>query len=152
MNNKVYRIRLSCEVPGYYKEVMDAFDRKLFEALAPAYPPMEVERFTGSKTGDEVTLTFKGPLPMKWVSMITDHGSDSEKAFFIDRGVVLPFGLTYWKHHHIVEKIDAHHSRIIDDMFFSGKNKWRGALLYPALYLAFSARKPKYLKYFRSKR
>ena len=52
-------IRLATEVDGYYLDVMNRFDRDLFEALKPPVG-MEVAQFTGSKKG---CLLYTSPSP-----------------------------------------------------------------------------------------
>jgi len=146
---KILNIRLETTVDGNYKDVMARFDKSLFEALKPKYGKMEVLEFTGSETGDIVRLKFHTPMKADWVSHIVDHGTDKNQAYFIDEGTILPFPLTYWRHKHIVEKIDNNRSIIIDDMTFSAGNIFFTLLMYPALYLAFYPRKKIYKRYFR---
>lgn len=142
------KIILNTEVPGNHRDVMEAFDRELFEALKPKGAKMEIVRFTGSKKGDEVHLRFLFPFRMEWISKITDDHLDDKIAWFVDEGVVLPPGLKSWKHRHIVKRIDDRRSMIIDDMTYQGSNFLIGLLLYPALYLAFYPRKARYRTYF----
>ena len=103
-------IKFETKVKGNYKSIMDRFDRNLFEALIPKQGDMEIIEFTGSKKGDRVHLRFKSPIKADWVSDITEDGINEQEAYFIDEGVKLPFPLSYWKHQHIVKKIDEHYS------------------------------------------
>lgn len=146
--DKIGNVCLKARVHGHYKEVMEQFDRDLFEALAPKSAPVEIVSFTGSKTGDKVHLRFKSPINADWISDITDHGSNDDEAYFIDEGRTLPFPLKYWKHRHIVRKVNENESEIIDDMYFSGPNKLITALMKPAIFVAFSPRKKIYQTYF----
>ena len=141
------RIILRTKVKGDYLKVMKQFDLDLFEFLKPKGADMKVEKFTGSKTGDEVHLRFNSPLKMKWVSHITDHGADKKQCFFLDEGVVLPFFLGSWKHMHIVEKY-GDNSVIVDHITF--KATWRifTIFLYPIILFGFLPRKKAYPKYF----
>jgi len=139
---------LKTKVNGNHKEVMDRFDLDLFEALKPIGAKMEIVQFTGSKTGDLVEIKFISPLKAQWLSKITDHGSDDNQSFFIDEGVVLPWPLKLWKHKHIVNKVDAHHSEIVDDITFSSGKKWLDVLMYVPLFFSFYPRKRIYRKYF----
>lgn len=141
-------IRLETKVKGNYLKVMDQFDRDLFEALEPEIGEMEIVEFTGSKTGDRVHLRFLKPFKAEWISEIIDHGEDEEIAFFVDEGVKMPFGISYWRHKHMVEKINEDTSLIIDNINFRGKNRWHTYLLYPVIFLAFYPRKKVYKKYF----
>jgi ligand-binding SRPBCC domain-containing protein len=142
------KLVLKTKVQGYYTDVMEAFDRQLFEALAPPIGKLEIVEFTGSKKGDIVHLRFLSPLKAEWISDITDHGQDEKSTYFIDVGRVLPPGLKFWKHRHIVEKIDDKTSFIIDDISYKGLNSVLSWLMYPILFLSFYPRKRIYRKYF----
>jgi ligand-binding SRPBCC domain-containing protein len=142
------KIKLSTVVSGHYLEVMKRFDRDLFTALLPPVGKTEIVEFTGSETGDKVHLRFITPFKAEWISDITDHGQDEDHAWFVDEGRTLPFGLKYWRHKHIVKKVDDHTSEIIDDITFKASNTVFSMLMYPGLWLSFIPRKPIYRKYF----
>ncbi len=142
------KVQIKTKVKGDYKTIMHQFDRKLFEALKPRYPKVEIVSFTGSKKGDKVHLRFHSPLKAEWISHITADGEDDQAAFFIDEGVKLPFPLSYWRHKHIVKKARGDHSYIIDEITFTGINFLFSLVLYPAIYLAFLGRKKIYKAYF----
>lgn len=141
-------IRLETEVDGNYLEVMERFDLDLFEALKPAVGKMEVEQFTGSKKGDIVSLRFLSPVNARWVSKITEDGSDEKQAYFIDEGIELPFPLKYWQHRHIVQKVTTERSLIVDDITYRASNGLLSLLMYPVMYLSFYPRKKIYRRYF----
>ncbi len=141
-------ITLKTPVKGYYKNVMAAFDRNLFEALKPPVGRMEIVDFTGSKKGDKVHLQFQSPIKAEWISDIVEDGMTNERAWFVDIGVKLPWPLATWTHRHIVEKIDDHNSMIIDDMTFTGSNPIVTLALYPGIYMGFYPRKKIYQNYF----
>ncbi|MCD6068946.1 MAG: hypothetical protein K0S33_3772 [Bacteroidetes bacterium] len=143
------RMRLSTSVNGDYKNVMAHFERPLFEALKPAGVDMEVVEFTGSKKGDRVHIRFKSPVKGDWISLITDDGISDTEAFFIDEGTLMPFGLNYWKHTHIVKKQTEHTSLIIDDLSYTASNLFSGLLLYPVFWFGFVQRKKVYRRFFR---
>ena len=141
-------IVLKTKVTGNFKKVMNNFDKDLFMALAPPFPKIELKEFTGSQKGDRVHIQFLAPVNSEWVSDITEHGSNETEAWFVDEGTTLPFPLKYWKHKHIVRKVDENTSEIIDDITFSGVNGLVSILMWPALYIGFAQRKPIYRKYF----
>lgn len=141
-------IILKAQVKGNYKDVMARFDRDLFEALAPKTGKMEIVEFTGSRKGDRVHLRFISPLKAEWISDIIEHGENDKEAYFIDEGTLLPFGLKYWRHKHIVRKISETQSEIIDDMTFKGTNAIMTMLMYPGIYASFLPRKKVYQAYF----
>ena len=142
------RVTIETTVNGNYKDIMSRFDRKLFEALKPKNAEMEIVEFTGSKKGDRVYLRFHKPMKAEWISLITEHGENNREAWFVDEGTKLPFPLTYWKHKHVVRKINDDSSLIIDDISFEAKNFLLTALLRPAIYFGFAPRKKVYRKYF----
>ena len=139
-------IQLKTTVTGNYKTIMSRFDRDLFEALAPPFPPMEVVAFTGSREGDRVHIRFLDRI--NWISRITEDGANDTEAWFVDEGVQLPFPLTYWRHRHVVRKISEDTSCIIDDITYRAGNGLFTLLMYPALYLGFYPRKRLYRAYF----
>lgn len=143
------RIELRTRVPGNYRDIMDRFDRKLFEALAPPVGKLEIVEFTGSKRGDRVHIRFLSPVKAEWISAITDHGQDEATAWFVDEGVKLPFPLKYWRHRHVVEKLGEEESVIVDDISFRAENPLFTLLMYPLLFFGFYPRKRIYRKYFR---
>ena len=143
-------IQLKTKVDGNYKSIMQRFDRKLFEALKPKNAKMKIVEFTGSKKGDLVHLQFLSPIKAEWISKIIEDGENENEAYFIDEGTQLPFPLSFWKHKHIVRKIDDNSSYIIDDITFEGPNIFFSLLLYPAIYIGFYPRKKVYKSYFKS--
>lgn len=144
------KIRLETKVAGNYLKVMDRFDLDLFNALKPKGANMEVVKFTGSKKGDVVEIQFHSPIKTKWISNITEDGSDDSMAYFIDEGSVLPFPIKKWKHKHIVEKINEDESLIVDDIYFSTGFILFDVLIYPGVLLGFLPRKKVYRGYFGS--
>ena len=141
-------IKIKTTVKGNYRAIMARFDRDLFEALAPNQGEMEIVEFTGSKRGDRVHIRFLKPVKAEWVSVITDDDVNEEEAWFTDEGVQLPFPLKFWKHQHIVRKITADSSEIIDDITFRGPNGLVTLLMYPFIFLGFYPRKKIYRRYF----
>ena len=144
------RIIIESKVHGNYMQVMQRFDRKLFEFLLPKSGKAEIVEFTGSKTGDRVHLRFLSPIKLEWISDIVDHGLTDDSAFFIDEGTKLPPGISYWRHKHIVRKISPDKSLIIDDIEYRSINTLFTILLYPILFLSFFPRKKAYQQYFQT--
>jgi len=141
-------LQLQTTVRGDYRDLINRFDRDLFEALAPRQGEMEIVEFTGSRKGDRVHLRFLKPIRAEWVSLITEDSVNEDEAYFVDEGVQLPWPLAYWRHRHIVRKITDDTSCIIDDIVFRGVTPLLTALLYPVLYLGFYPRKKIYREYF----
>ncbi len=132
-----------------FKEVASGFDLHLFKALKPPGLSLDVTRFDGCKKGDEVHLIVgAGPIKKNWISHITDDYENENEIVFVDEGHVLPPPLKTWKHTHKIVKTGNRACEIHDDIHFSSGNKFLDALLYPAMKLQFSLRKPVYRKYF----
>lgn len=125
--------------------VKSAFDRELFEYLAPPLIPAKLERFDGSKTGDEVHLKL-GPF-QRWVSLITEDKEDPGVWYFVDEGQILPWPLKYWRHVHRVESTPEG-SLIVDDIEFKTASTLLDKLMYPVLWQIFSLRPKRYQSFF----
>ena len=142
-------LKISTKVAGDHRVVMKGFTRDLFEQLTPPGIKVELVRFDGSETGDTVHLRLMMPLlpPQDWISEIVDHGSNEEKSWFVDKGTTLPWFLSFWEHHHLVENAEQG-SVIIDDIRFKSASWIPDFLMYPILWLQFAGRKPVYKRVF----
>src|SRR5690606_21287282 len=140
------RIQIKTPIQRNYIDLYNAFDKTLFEYLLPSFPKVKIVRFDGSKKGDIVHMKF--PLDIEWISLITEDFVSETHAFFVDEGQKLPPGLRYWKHKHMIEKVDEQHSIIVDDIVFEGSFNILSYLLYPLLYGSFYPRKNAYKEYF----
>jgi ligand-binding SRPBCC domain-containing protein len=124
--------------------VFQNFNRALFEALSPPFPPFVLHRFDGCLSGDKVNLELNFFLfKQAWNTDIIDHGSVDQKSWFVDSGSKLPFFLSFWEHQHILQQ-QGNDVVIIDDIQFKGKAPFFSFLVYPILYFTFSLRKPIY--------
>ena len=137
-------------VQGHYRRVLAQFDQSLFDQLTPPGAQVELVRFDGSHKGDLVHLRLKllGRFPQDWISEITEEVITPEQAWFVDEGVELPFFLASWRHRHLVEKVSAEESCIVDDITFRSPYRLLDWLLYPVLYLQFAYRRPIYQRVF----
>ena len=142
------RIVLKTRVKGHYLKVIERFDRDLFEALKPKGAKMEIVEFTGSKKGDRVHVRFVSPFKADWISDITEDGHAEDKAWFVDEGVKMPFGLTLWKHRHLVVADGSENAVVVDDIHYKGVNGVWSCLMYLPLLLGFYPRKRIYQEYF----
>lgn len=134
------------------EEVKEGFNRELFEYLAPQWASFKLKRFDGCKAGDEVhiELNLMG-LKQNWVSLITFDGDNEAGWSFIDEGKVLPWPLTYWKHHHRVDRISETTCEIVDDIEFCAKNSLIEKVLTPTIWSSFAIRPQLYKDYFEGK-
>ena len=141
-------IVINTKVDGYYKNVMKAFDLKLFEFLQPKGAKTQIVDFTGSSKGDKVHIRFLSPIKADWISEIIDDNITDDKAYFIDQGTIMPWPLKKWNHKHIVIKASDSTSIIKDDISYKTSNYLLDFLIYPVMYFTFLQRKPLYQKYF----
>jgi ligand-binding SRPBCC domain-containing protein len=141
-------IQITTIVTQNYRQVADKFDENLFQALSPPFPPVKLLRFDGSRKGDEVHLQLNFLLFRQvWKSLIIEDGSKEGEVYFIDKGIQLPFFLSYWQHKHIIRE-HGKHTAIVDDIHFKTPFFVFDFLLYPVLYGQFLYRKPVYKKVF----
>jgi ligand-binding SRPBCC domain-containing protein len=131
-----------------YRQVWLGFNRDLFSALAPPFPPVRLLRFDGSLRGDEVHLELNFVFFRQlWVSLITDQHEGPTEIYFVDEGTKLPFFLKSWRHRHGIVRAGTG-AVIIDDITFQSPGWLPSFLLFPTLYLQFWYRKPIYRRLF----
>lgn len=140
---------LKTPVQGDHRQLLSRFDQNLFESLAPPGAQVELVRFDGSHKGDIVHIRLKlfFLIEQDWISEIVDEGETDERAWFVDRGTQLPFFLSKWEHHHVVEN-GGDHAVIVDDIRFQTPWWLPEFLMYPVLWAQFAYRKPIYRKVF----
>ncbi len=142
------RIKITTLVTQNYRQVAKRFDKNLFTALNPPFPPVKLLRFDGSEKGDEVHLQLNFLLfKQVWKSLITENGASDKEVYFIDKGIQLPFFLSYWQHTHRIRKFGSE-TQIIDDITFRTPFFLFDILMYPIMYAQFLYRKPVYKRYF----
>lgn len=143
------KIYIPILVKGNYKKLIEQFDAKLFNALAPPLAPVKLLRFDGSKKGDvvHIQLSLAGMFKQDWISDITEDGVNEKEAWFVDEGKKLPFFLSYWKHRHLLQNY-GENTQIVEDIEFKTPFFLLDYLMYPILYLQFAGRKPVYLSVF----
>jgi ligand-binding SRPBCC domain-containing protein len=142
------QIKVKTQVFESRSKVWAGFNKDLFMALAPAYPRLEVTRFDGCETGDEVHIVLHtGFVSLNWNARIVSHSFSNEANEFIDEGSVLPFPLVFWRHVHRIE--DSPNGCIITDhVFYRTRIFLIDILLYPFLFLTVYQRKRAYRKFY----
>jgi hypothetical protein len=143
------KIKIISTVKTNFQQVAGGFNEKLFRFLLPSEKIARLIRYDGEKTGGIIHIRFSFPWASDWISKITDSKKQTNEYYFIDKGVKLPFGLKCWKHRHVVKKINANNTRIVDEIDFSTAYQLVDFLIYPILYLAFVTRKMSYRNYFK---
>ncbi|MCO4292636.1 hypothetical protein NF867_07170 [Solitalea sp. MAHUQ-68] len=143
------RIYITTKINQKPDRVFSLFNKELFLALVPPGLKVQLLRFDGCKTGDEVHLLIKFPFAeQKWFSKITAHSFSDSNYSFIDEGIELPFFIKQWKHIHTVKSGESDNcSEIIDDISFESGSIIIGWLVYPFLYFTFLYRRPIYKQF-----
>jgi len=143
-------LRLKTKVDQNFLSVKEGFNEELFLSLNPPFPPVKLQEFGGCSKGDIVHLELNFIFfKQDWKSEITFDNTSDSVFEFIDEGVALPFFLSSWKHHHIVNKISDKQAEIVDDIRFKSPFILMDFLLFPVLWLQFAYRKPIYRKIFK---
>ncbi len=126
--------------------VLARFDGALFQALAPPFPRLQVERFDGCRPGDLVALRMDWGLGSQaWVSRITAAGQTATTAWFVDEGETLPWPFRQWRHWHLIEEDATHGGSIVtDDLTYHTASPIFDWLVRPALWALLAYRKPIY--------
>lgn len=142
------KLCITTSVKASLEIVKAGFTQDLFLSLNPPFPPVELLKFDGCKTGDKVELELNFIFfKQRWVSDITEDAETGDRWYFIDEGTQLPFFLKSWKHHHAVEQ-RGEGSVIIDDITYSTGTILTDLLMFPALFGQFLYRKPVYKRVF----
>lgn len=145
----IFRTPLSQPV----EKIKEGFNRDLFIYLSPPLIPFDLKRFDGCMAGDEVHIELGVfPLRQKWVSLITFEETNQKGWSFVDEGKILPWPLTYWRHHHRVDRISDNESEIVDDITFKCSPFFLTPLIKPFLWALFSIRPGRYKKFFKEKK
>lgn len=143
------RLKIETKVQGNQKEVFEKFTKELLLFVSMPYPRFKLIHFNGSSVGSVVEAELDMIIKkVKWVSVVTEHEVQSEKSWFVDEGTVMPFGMIYWRHKHLVEQRNDG-AYIIDDLTFHGNNFFKSLMLYFMFIPAFYYRKPRYKMYFK---
>lgn len=141
------RFTLKTFVPQPVEVVKAKFDQRLFKALAPPFPRMQLLRFDGSALGDEVHIKLNFLVySTVWKSLITEETDTDEGFFFVDEGIQLPPFITYWRHKHILNAYRGG-TVIVDDVEFRVKPLLLSPFLFASTWLQFVYRKPIYKGY-----
>ena len=145
-----FRLSFECRLSTPLEEVVSGFDESLFRALSPPFPRVKIRQFDGVNAGDRVDLELDFIVfTWKWSSLITSSKQDAERMVFIDRGEVLPPFLSFWEHHHIMEKTE-NGSLIRDEIEFRPGKGWPAALVRLMIWMQMTPRNRIYKAYFKS--
>ena len=143
------RILLKSKVNKPFRQVADGFNEKLFRHLMPPFGLARLVRYDGQNPGDIVHIRFALPFFNEFKVVIRDVYTSPKEYRFVDRGLVMPFGIKFWQHAHRVVALKEDKSAVIDHIEF--KTAWwiLDFLLYPILLLSFLPRTWQYPRYFK---
>ncbi|GHB72676.1 SRPBCC family protein [Persicitalea jodogahamensis] len=143
------KITLRTKVSASLSAVWQGFDESLFEKLSPPFPPVKLARFDGSNEGDVVSLELNFIFfRQKWVSHIVEQRETEQEIYFIDKGVKLPFFLSFWRHKHRLIRDPSGGTIIADEIEYRTPFLLLDYLMYPVMWAQFAYRGPIYKKIF----
>ena len=128
------------------KKANETFKDIKFLKYLIALQPVKVVRWDGTYDGAVAHMKF---WFFGWKDFIVSHGDNEhgKTSFsFKDTGTNLPFGLTLWEHVHKVVEIDSD-IKIVDEIYFLGKNRVVMFFVTPILILPIFLRKVLYKTY-----
>lgn len=136
-----------------FEKVRDQFNQELFTYITPSLMPFNHLRFDGCKKDDEIHFEF-GLMgkKQKWVSFVPFEETNEKGWSFVDEGKVLPWPLSYWRHHHRVDKVSENESMIVDDIEYQCSPSYLTPLVAPAIWAFFAVRPYRYKKYFQEQK
>lgn len=143
------KIVVTTRVVGNRFEVFRNFNEDLFRYLKPPRFLAEINRYDGTYEGAIVEVQFRFPFQALMQVRISDFNEELTR--FTDQGVILPFGLRSWTHHHqVLDDVSSpHHAIIRDEIHYRSINPLTDILFYPLLFMQFYLRKPAYRTYFK---
>jgi ligand-binding SRPBCC domain-containing protein len=139
-------VKIETTIDNDFHKVFDQFNLRLFKKLTPPLSRINVHRFDGCKTGDEVHVDFflLSLFKQSWINKITSNESTNDFISFTDEGVKFPFPLKEWKHTHRIENLGKNKSKIVDDINYTTHLFVLDLLFYPLMKLMFLTRRPVY--------
>jgi len=141
--------KINTKVHGQAKEIFDRFDRELLIKTTPPLVNLEVNRFDGTKIGDEahVVCSIFGTYQY-WINRVVDNQQKEGEVYFVDKAIEMPEPFTYWKHTHKITQVKDHTCLITDEIVYSTHNKILNLMIFPIIYFIFYYRRPIYMDTF----
>ena len=123
-----------------------AFSEISFLKHLIAFQPVKIIEWEGTFDGAIAHMRFWFFGWKDFKVKHSDNFKDVNSFSFKDQGLDLPFGLNQWVHEHIVIK-RGKNIEIIDEIIFSGNNKFLAIIVYPILIAPIFFRKVLYQTY-----
>ena len=94
--------------------------------------PIKIIEWSGIESGKTAyfKLWFFGWKDFKVIH--ENYQDNNNFLFFVDKGIKLPLGISFWKHEHSIFK-ENENTIIQDSLSFNHNNKYIGYLLFPLL-------------------
>ena len=130
------------------QKVIRSFHEIKFIKFLVSFQPVKIIKWNGINNNLIAHLKF---WLINWHSFIVIHKKYKKTdtmLSFIDEGLELPIGITYWKHEHIIKEI-KNQITIEDRINFKHRYYLVGIILYPILVCPILIRKALYPLYFR---
>ena len=130
-----------------YQKVRKAFHSIRLVRFLTYLQPIKIMEWSGIENGKTAyfKLWFFGWKDFK--VMHENYQDNNNFLFFVDKGIKLPLGISFWKHEHSVFK-DKENTIIQDSLSFNHLNKYMGYLLFPILVFPIFIRRFLYKVYF----
>ncbi|MHA8067560.1 hypothetical protein V7S76_12880 [Aquirufa sp. ROCK2-A2] len=141
------KFSIQTDIKANMNHVWKQFDRNLLAKLSPPFPIVKIETFDGCQINDHVALRMDfGIWQTTWSSIIIDNKETENLNYFTDKGMKMPFGLTFWEHTHGVKMLSASTSAVVDSIEYKSKFVLLDYLLFPLFYGMILYRIPIYKK------
>ncbi len=141
------KFSLQTTINATIDEVWKQFDKDLLEKLSPPFPIISISTFDGCEINDKVVIDMNFLITKtSWSSLIIENQNSENEKFFVDQGIKMPFGLTYWKHKHGLIKKNSTTTIILDAIEFETPSIILDYILFPLFYGMILYRKPLYKK------
>lgn len=142
------KIILKSKVKKDFRLVADGYNETLFRYLLPPFGLASLVRYDGQKPGDIVHIRFRIPLFNDFKVVIRDVWTSPKEYRFVDRGLMMPFGMKFWQHTHRVVSLKERSTALIDLIEYQTPWWLTDLLLFPLLFLFFLPRTWQYRRYY----
>jgi ligand-binding SRPBCC domain-containing protein len=127
--------------------------KSLFEALSPPFPKAKLIAFGGTEVGAVVKLDLDfGLWTSHWESIVTEQFITDTACWFIDQGSILPLGLSYFRHRHLLTATGPNQTTIAEEITLAGNNWFTTQINLIGFKGQMQARGPIYTKYWANKK
>ena len=131
----------------HHLDVIKSFHDKNFIQYLTAAQPVRIDSWNGIDDDKEASFSFWFFGWRKIKVVHKNYSISNSRLYFQDLGTSLPFGLTKWKHEHIVEPYKKG-SIIIDKVAIDCSSKMKKYLVFPIMIFPILLRRVTYKIWF----